>query len=254
MENTTQALYIAFAVFVFILALSLALFLVDKLNITAKTLVWSLDEKAYYDSLELTDIISGNEENTNNASRIVGIDTIIPSLYRYYKESFAVRILDESGNLLQYFDTTTEGNVMQAKTMDPGQLTSQQKALLSLYDAPNPANPKHPCYMFGAPWLGSINKDAKTRVDMYISGSSGYINNTWVNYGLDYNGLKITAKDGTQSNKIYLNNFKNRKFKEIFSQYAYEGDTITDEFDELVSLTGNKQISTKIVITYQLIP
>ena len=59
-------------------------------------------------------------------------------------------------------------------------------------------------------------------------------------------------KNGTLGNKIYLNNFKNRKFKEIFSKYAYEGDTITDEMDELVTLTGSKKVSTKIVITYQL--
>lgn len=81
----------------------------------------------------------------------------------------------------------------------------------------------------------------------------GYINNTWVDYGRDCSGLAITEKDGTLKNKIYLNNFKNRKFKEIFSRYAYEGDTITDETDELVTLTGSKQVSTKIVITYQLI-
>ena len=109
--------------------------------------------------------------------------------------------------------------------------------------------------MFGAPWLGSINKDAKTRIDMYISGSKGYINNTLVDYGRSCSGLAITStpENGSKNDKIYLNNFKNRKFKEIFSQYAYEGDTVTDEFDELVSLTGTKQISTKIVITYQLI-
>ena len=116
MENAVQALYIAFAVLVFVIAFSVTLYLVDKVNETAKNLVWSLDETAYYDTLELTDLISGNDENKNNASRIVGIDTIIPSLYRYYKESFAVKILDEAGNLMQYFDTTTEGNLMEAKT------------------------------------------------------------------------------------------------------------------------------------------
>lgn len=170
MENLTHALYMAFAVFVFIIAFTVCLYLIDKLNITAKTLVWSLDKTAYYDSLELTDLISENDKDKNNASRIVGIDTIIPSLYRYYKESFAVKILDENGNLLQYFDTTAEGKVMEAKTMTETSYTkktNQQNALLSLYDAESKA-----CFMFGAPWLGSINKDAKTRIDMYINGLS----------------------------------------------------------------------------------
>jgi hypothetical protein len=90
--------------------------------------------------------------------------------------------------------------------------------------------------MYGAPWLGSINKDAKTRVDMYIYGGKGYINNVLVDY--------------TSNN---LMQYKNKYFKETYAQYAYEGDTITDENDELVTLTGSKQVSTKIVITYQIL-
>jgi hypothetical protein len=100
---------------------------------------------------------------------------------------------------------------------------------------------------------GNINKDTKTRIDMYIKGSKGYINNQLVDYSIAYSNLNL-GTNVEKADRIYLNNFKNRKFKEIFSQYAYEGDTITDEYDELVSLTGTKQISTKIVITYQLMP
>ena len=41
------------------------------------------------------------------------------------------------------------------------------------------------CYMYGAPWLSNINRDAKTRVDMYINGGKGYINNTLVDYSVE---------------------------------------------------------------------
>ena len=51
-----------------------------------------------------------------------------------------------------------------------------------------------------------------------------------------------------------MKDYKDKKFREIFTQYAYEGDTITDENDELVTLTGSKQIATKIIIIYQLLP
>jgi hypothetical protein len=152
MENVTQALYIVFAVLIFIIAFTFALYMVDRVNETATTLVWGLDETSYYDSLEITDLIAGNDkENTNNTSRIVGIDTIIPSLYRYYKESFAVKILDEAGNLMQYFDTTTEGAVnTAASTLTK---TPQQLALISLYNTSGKAS-----YLFGAPWLGGGRK------------------------------------------------------------------------------------------------
>ena len=228
MENLTHALYMAFAAMTFVIAFSVSLYLVNKLNTTAKDVVYAVNGE-YYDSFALGDIISDNEEK--NRSRIVGIDTIIPTLYRYYKESFAVKILGTDGTLLQIFDTTAEGDVNSAKVTGEDSRTDRQKALLSLYDDSGKS-----CYMFGAPWLATINKDAKVRVDMYINGSKGYINNTFIDYSS--NNLK---------------NYKDRRFKETFTQYAYEGDTISDE-EGIVSLTGSKQISTKIIIIYQLLP
>lgn len=238
MENLTHAIFMAFAFSTFVIAFSVSLFLINKLNSTAKTVMYSLD-RPYYDSFELGSVIEDNNEERNR-SRIVGIDTIIPTLYRYYKESFAVKILDEKGNLLQYFDTTTEGDVNSAKSYissesETGRLAeNKRKALLSLYD-----NDTLTCYMFGAPWLGNITKDAKSRIDMYISGGKGFINDTLVDYSKEGHNLK---------------DYEKRKFREIFTQYAYEGDTITDENDELVTLTGSKQIATKIIIIYQLLP
>ena len=241
MENLTHAIFMAFAFSTFVIAFSVSLFLINKLNSTAKTVMYSLD-RPYYDSFELGSVIEDNNEERNR-SRIVGIDTIIPTLYRYYKESFAVKILDEKGNLLQYFDTTTEGDVNSAKSYISSEsdesetrklAENKRKALLSLYD-----NDTLTCYMFGAPWLANITKDAKSRIDMYISGGKGFINDTLVDYSKEGHNLK---------------DYEKRKFREIFTQYAYEGDTITDENDELVTLTGSKQIATKIIIIYQLLP
>lgn len=244
MENLTHAIYMSFAVFVFIVAFSCAMYMVSQVNETATTLVYRLDKSNYYDSLVLDDLIASNDEVDNKTSKIVGIDAIIPTLYRYHKESFAVKILDENGNLLQLFDLATESLVWSASRTITSNRSDTQKALLSLYGASNPSDPLYKCNMFGAPWMGDRNKDAKQRIDMYISGGSGYIDSTWVTY---------------ESN--YLNMYKDKKFKETFVQYAYEGDTITESTydgenvtDELISLTGTHQISTKIVITYQLLP
>lgn len=243
MENVTRALFMAFAMFVFIIALSYSMYMIRSLNSTSKTLMYRVDETNNYESIELKDLGSSDLNNDIRKARTVGIDTIIPTLYRYYKESYSVKILDEEGNLMQYFDTTTEGAVMTANsTLNK---TNQQKALMSLYGtADSPGN------LFGAPWMGNTNKDTKARLDMYISGTSGYINNTWVDYSAKYNNIENSESEGY----IYLNYYKDRLFKETFSQYAYEGDTLTTEDDELETLTGSKQVSTKIVITYQLLP
>lgn len=248
MENLTHAMYLAFAMLGFVVAFTVSLLLINQLNATTETIVFKLNG-SYFDSFSLNSLIEDNEDK--NRSRIVGVDSIIPTLYRYYKESFAVKILDVDGTLLQYFDTTTEWDVNDAKSAVEDETVggtyipdseiverNKQKALLSLYD-----DSERACYMAGAPWLANINKDAKTRVDMYISGGKGFIHDVLVDYSVERGG-KI----------VYLNNYKDRKFKETFTQYAYEGDTVTDEEDELVTLTGSKQISTKIIIIYQLLP
>ncbi|MBR2289635.1 MAG: hypothetical protein IJ867_03275 [Clostridia bacterium] len=165
MENLTKALYMAAAMMAFVLAFSVSLMLVGQLNSAAKEIVYHIED-SYFDSLSLNELIKDNESERNR-SRIVGVETIIPTLYRYYKESFAVKILDENGKLLQYFDTTTEGDVNAALTTINSERTSKQNALLDFYNDPSASY-----YMFGVPWLANINQDAKTRLDMYISGTS----------------------------------------------------------------------------------
>lgn len=244
MENVTDALYIAFAMLVFIMALSYSMYMINRLNVTSKVLVYGLDETNHYEAMSLADLMSTADEESKT-TRIVGIDTIIPTLYRYYKESYSVKILDQEGNLMQYFDTTTEGAVMEAMSKTVGQRSSKQQALISLYGTSD-----KPGNLFGAPWMGNTNKDTKARIDMYIEGGKGYINNILVDYSREYTGIE----NGKSKNYIYLNYYNDRKFKEIFTQYAYEGDTLTTDDDELISVTGSKQIATKIIITYQLLP
>ena len=262
MENVTQALFMAFAMFVFLIALTYYIYMIRTLNVTSKTLMYRVDETNKYESMRLAEI-----DSDIRSSRTVSIDTIIPTLYRYYKESYSVKILDEAGNLMQYFDTTTEGAVMTATSTLATKRTEKQKALISLYGSsdPNPSDNEIPACLFGASWMGNTNKDTKARIDMYISGKSGYINNTFVDYSIDYfivlylfKYYKIdygsAIENGRTDGYIFLNSYKDRKFKETFVQYAYEGDTLSVEGDELETLTGVSQIATKIVITYQLLP
>ena len=248
MENVTQALFMAFAMFVFLIALTYSIYMIRTLNVTSKTLMYRVDETNKYESMRLAEI-----DSDIRSSRTVSIDTIIPTLYRYYKESYSVKILDETGNLMQYFDTTTEGAVMTATSTLATKRTEKQKALISLYGSsdPNPSDNEIPACLFGASWMGNTNKDTKARIDMYISGKSGYINNTFVDYSIDYGSA---IENGRNDGYIFLNSYKDRKFKETFVQYAYEGDTLSVEGDELETLTGVSQIATKIVITYQLLP
>ena len=221
MEDAVQALKMAFAVFVFVIAISVAFYVLSKAKATSETIFYVSDKTNYYD----------NVESNSNVTRTVGLETVIPTLYRYYRENFMVQIMDASGNVLQVFDTTTEWEVSNAAKVIEKKRNARQKTLMKLYG-------EGKTNMFGAPWVGTTDEDAKARIDLYIKGGKGYINNALVDYtnkGLFSNGIKETTQ-----------------FEEIFTEYQFSGQTISDEDGEY-ELIGDKRGSKKIVITYKVI-
>lgn len=100
MENAVDALKIAAAVLVFVIAITIAFALLSQAKSTSDIILFSSDKTNYYD-------YSKNFDGTNG--RIVGADVVISSLYRYYKESIVVRIYDNSGTLKKQFNTKIDG-------------------------------------------------------------------------------------------------------------------------------------------------
>ena len=228
MDNVIDALRIALGMFAFVVALSASMYLFKLVSSTSRTLLYAVDETNYYDNIKM-DEAAGD----SLTRRTVNVETIIPTLYRYYKENFAVQIYNKSGKLVQIFDVSIEGKVRKAASTVTTQRTGEQKALISLYgDTAKEAriNP----YLFQAPWIGNTNKDIKTRIDLYVNGECGYINNTKVDY---------------RQNNL-LKNFKDSTFTEEFSQYVYKGETISSA-DGSETITGNVKPETKIVIIYR---
>ena len=222
MEDAVQALKMAFAVFVFVIAISVAFYVISKAKATSETIFYVSDKTNYYD----------NVESNSNVTRTVGLETVIPTLYRYYRENFMVQIMDASGNVLQVFDTTTEWEVSNAAKVIVQKRNARQKTLMKLYG-------EGKTNMFGAPWVGTTDEDAKSRIDLYIKGEKGYINNALVNY---------TENNGLLSNGID----EKTKFEESFTEYQYSGQTISDEDGEY-ELVGDKQGNKKIIITYKVV-
>lgn len=101
MENAVDALKIGFAVLVFTMALSLAMYMFTNAIGTADIVLHSSDLLAYMEYIEPT---SGTE------NRVVGLETIIPTLYKYYKEDYTIIFRDTSGNFLTLYETQTNVN------------------------------------------------------------------------------------------------------------------------------------------------
>lgn len=259
-HNAEKAMYMAFGLIVLVIALALAMRMFVQVTETSETLVFFSDPTIYYDNVQRmktcancgTDNVVSEKKCTkcntafsddvedsinNGTTRIVSAETIIPTLYRYYKENFCVKIYgtEASGHdLWQIFDVNLEGkvngsigdtNVKTSGTATVSALTN--KALQLSYNDPSELH-----YLFGAPWLGST-ESVKTRIDLYVNGKASYINNIRV----DYTG-----------NPFYQARLDKKKFIEEFTSYSYTGQTLeTDDGDVLVTGASAKD---KIVITY----
>ena len=252
MENAEKAIMMAFAVFVLVIALSLAIYLFSKVTVTSEQLAFYSDSTIYYDNVEFdTNSSSTDPDIKNGTVRIVSAETIVPTLYRYYKENFCVKIYGERENksienskrpLIQIFDVNLEGKVHGAAgdTNATGSATTPVHVENYAYNKAFNQDDKKYC-LFGAPWLGSTEA-VKTRVDLFVNGKAGYINNSYVDYtNNDFYRYRTELKpDGSKY-----------QFKERFISYSYTGQTmITDDGEKLV--TGEKS-KDKIVIIYTLI-
>lgn len=229
MENIVESILMAFAVLVLIIALSMTTYLLSTAMSTTEELVYNSDKTQYLSTIK-------NDITSYSATRVVGIDTVINSLYRYYKENFMVRICRIDGTVHQIFDTTIEGKVYVAASKPirtPDIRTEEEKALIRMYGVGG-------VNLFGAPWMGNTNNFAKQRVDLYVSGQTGYVNNFIVDYG----NVSVVDK--------FMNLSNIDCFEETFIEYQYSGQTISTE-DGIESITGNEQAKNKIIIEYRAI-
>ena len=260
MDNALDALKIAFAVLVFVIALSISMKVFGQAKLVSDEVFYMTDKTNFYE------YTSGDNSPDG---RIVSGETIIPTLYRYYKENFNVIIKDERGNELKaagadYVQTYRSllpqeiGHVrvinldelVSNKYIDP--LKDERGNILWEFNLEQEIKKYSKNYR-NAPWVGNANIDTKLRVDVEVSGISQKIN------GVEY---------GSQTNGGIYNYVNGKKFKETFKEIRYSGKEITIDDDGEIAYVGegkgeisnpiNETLelvkgNTKIEITYQLV-
>lgn len=85
MENVADALRMAFGVLVFVIALSITVSLLSQANATTNQIFYNVDKTTY-----LEQAVEPKEDANH---RIVGMETIIPTIYRYSVENVGVTIV-----------------------------------------------------------------------------------------------------------------------------------------------------------------
>lgn len=118
MENAVDALKIAFAIVIFIFAFTALFQTATIARRTAEVLITETDKTTYYNYKDFENnqelaIIDQTYEDERGIQRVVKLEDIIPTIYRYSTESYGVTIIDNSrGNnvesIVARFDLQTE--------------------------------------------------------------------------------------------------------------------------------------------------
>ena len=132
MENAVDAIKIASAILIFIIAFACSFSLFGTAKQTADSIITMRDKQAYLETAEedvdgilytSSSSIIGQDESaditteyvsgvTKNGDRIVNIDDVISTIYRYSKEKYGVTIVKSTGEILARFDSVTETQYM----------------------------------------------------------------------------------------------------------------------------------------------
>lgn len=229
MENAADALKIAAAVLIFIVALASSFSLFGTAKQTADSIVGMRDKQAYLEAAELDSILyissdkisqsSGDASSsiiaglTTKGDRIVGVDDVIATIYRYNKEKYGVTIVNTSGEVIARFDSNTENVMRQYNNIESGldeYIEKLETNTKTNYASPKFRNNKlellysinvsgNSRIKYGAPWYGD-DIEIQKRINADISGS------TYTYNGQTYRGKGLLAKLENASKIVEVTN------------------------------------------------
>ena len=112
MENAVEALKMAGFMLLFIIALSITMITLTQAKTTTDSLVKNQDRQQSYQYIEVTGDLS------KSLSRTVTLADIIPTLYRYAQEDYAVQFYTSSGSPLYIYESGQIKNGVPVKKND----------------------------------------------------------------------------------------------------------------------------------------
>ena len=235
MENAVDALKIAFAVFIFVIALSIAMYMFTQVKLTSVLVMQASDVTEYMDYTELNDM--ANSQTMVDNDRIVGLETIIPTLYKYYKENYTVIFRNSNGTPMDLYITQTNDKLWSSNYTNKYYNSKIDLKKVCSFDVDEETS-RH------EPWTGNMNY-YKQNLDMFLSGGTFVAPSL---NGMNYDYSKISGWSGK---KGFIEQFKDKKFRESLGEYTYNkvNSSVGDINSGLTNVKGKK----KRVIIYTLI-
>lgn len=236
MESAVEALKMGAAVLIFVMALSITILTFSQARETSEIVLQSSDNQRYYESIE-----------TGTENRIVGFETVIPTIYKYDKERYKVTFRE--GSFDAATDTVTiDGPLEIYRTESNKSLWNED--YVNDYDGATTSTSGSELRICSfdiveetqrnEPWVGNTT-EIKEHLDAIFSGGEYELPQYGAGSGnvLDYYGNPLAVN--------YSNN-SDSKFVEQIGRITTTEETV----DDITGVTGNKT-TTKTIITYILI-
>lgn len=216
MENAVDAIKIAFGVFVFAMALSLAMYMFTMARETSDIVLQRSDVTALMQYIETSDMI--------DEDRVVGLETIIPTLYKYYKENYTVIFRESNGNPLEIYETKTNPDLWSPGYTNKYYDNNEDLRVCS-FDVDEETRRREP-------WTGNTNY-YKLNLDMFLSGGT-FVAPSGNGMDYEYSG--------------FIEEYKDSQFRESLGEYVYNEVSATTG-----TSTSNVKQRKKRVIIYTLV-
>ena len=219
MENAVDDLKMAAAVLVFVMALGISISSFSQARTTADILIEYTDRES----------VTQYAEDIGTRTRIVGIETIVPTLYRAYKENYRILFYEANGTPIELYTKIANGRQVSVNYIDLerevlGNNRQQDNFIMAL--------------LYG-------NKATLQRVDGTTMSFNDFVNELEVNNS----GITLNLQG------IYDTILKGNTFEERFGVYYQEdlttidSDTdISDQYENTETPDTNK--TKKRVISY----
>lgn len=220
MENAVDALKIAFGVFVFTMALSLSIYMFTMARETSDIVLQSSDVTTLMEYIETSDMIGED--------RIVGLETIIPTLYKYYKENYTVIFLKSDGTPLELYETQTNPTLWSPGYTNKYYDDNQDLKICS-FDVDEETRRREP-------WTGNTNY-YKQNLDMFLSGGT-FIAPSGNGMNYDYSNARVNG----WGNSSFIDEYKDSQFRESLGEYTY------NEISSTTSTTNVKEKKKRVII------
>lgn len=164
MEDAVDALKMSASVMAFVIALAIVFSMFSQAR-AVSDYVLNRTDNTFYDTY-----IDPNESYTGEG-RIVGLETVIPTLYRYYREKYYIAVKNGE-NVKEIFDEEIERSVYRGVDIEDRINNLNPSYVADLYKQTNNKGREE----IFISWLANPNIDTQKRVTDYVSGEKDAVN------------------------------------------------------------------------------